>query len=77
MHVVSVEANNRLHLSYDANIPEKRSWNFNIYFGWKHLSAGNKRNMGFYLRYYTGIIPNGQFRNSDGFRYMALSVAYN
>lgn len=77
MHVVSVEASNRLHLSYDANIPEKRSWNFNVYFGWKHLSAGNQRNMGFYLRYYTGIIPNGQFRNSDGFRYIALSVAYN
>jgi len=77
MNILSVEANNRLRFSYDEGIPEKRTWNFNIYFGWKHLSKNSNRNMGFYVRYYNGIIPNGQFRNTDGYRFAAISIVYN
>ncbi|TFH33294.1 MAG: DUF1207 domain-containing protein [Bacteroidia bacterium] len=77
MNVISVEANNRLRFSYDSTIKEKRSWNFNIYFGWKHLTKNSNRNMGFFLRYYNGIIPNGQFRNTGGYQYAAISITYD
>lgn len=77
MQVISVEANNRLQFSYDSDVSEKRSWNFNIYLGWKYLNKDARRNMGFYLRYYNGIIPNGQFRNTGGYQYAAISIIYN
>ncbi len=77
MNIFSLEARNRVKFSYDINLPEERTWNYNFYFGWKHISETARRNIGFYLRYYNGIIPNGQFRNTDGYSYMALSIVYN
>lgn len=77
MQVLSAEVSNRLRFSYDQNIPEKRTWNFNIYFGWKYLTRASRRNIGIFLRYYNGIIPNGQFRNVDGYQYTAISIIYN
>lgn len=77
MQIISFEANNRLRFTYDSNISEKRTWNFNIYLGWKHISGHSARNIGFFLRYYNGIIPNGQFRNTSGYQYLALSIIYN
>jgi hypothetical protein len=77
MQIISVEANNRLRFSYDDDVAEKRTWNFNIYLGWKYLWKDANRNMGFYLRYYNGIIPNGQFRNTGGYQYAAISIVYN
>ncbi len=77
MQVISLEVRNRIKFSYDDAIPEKRTWNYNIYFGYDHISKSRDRNIGFYLRYYSGIIPNGQFRNTDGYRYMALSIVYH
>ncbi|MBE0655007.1 MAG: DUF1207 domain-containing protein [Bacteroidales bacterium] len=76
MNILSVEANNRLKFSYDTNIPEKRTWNFNLYFGWEFLSNNAGRNIGFYVRHYNGIIPHGQFRDTEGFQFTALSVVY-
>jgi len=77
MNIFSAEARNRVKFSYDINLPEERKWNYNVYFGWKHLSDNSRRNIGFYLRYYNGIIPNGQFRNTDGYNFIALSIVYN
>lgn len=77
MNILSLEARNRIKFSYDIPQQEERRWNYNIYFGWKHIAEEARRNIGFYLRYYNGIIPNGQFRNTDGFSYIALSVVYN
>lgn len=77
MQVFSAEIYNRLKFSYDSPIPEARSWNLNLYLGWEHVSGGAGRNIGFYVRYYHGIIPNGQFRNTDGYRYLALSIVYH
>lgn len=77
MQVLSIEANNRLKFSYDLDVPEKRTWNFNIYFGWQHITKPSGRNIGFFIRYYNGIIPNGQFRNVSGYQYAALSILYN
>jgi hypothetical protein len=77
MNVVSLEANNRLKFSYDYGVPEERSWNFNFYLGWKYMTKRAGRNMGFFFRYYAGIIPNGQFRNTDGYRYAAISIVYD
>ncbi len=71
MQVISVEAANRLRFSYEASVPEKRTWNFNAYVGWKHLTKTSGRNIGFFVRYYHGIIPNGQFRNTGGYNYAA------
>ena len=72
-----MEASNRLRFSYDEAVMEKRSWNFNLYFGWKYLAHKSGHNLGFFFRYYAGIIPNGQFRNNGGYRYAALSIVYH
>lgn len=77
MNVLSVEAGNRLRFSYEEAAREERSWNFNLYFGWKYLAHKSGRNLGFFFRYYAGIIPNGQFRNTGGYRYAALSIVYH
>lgn len=77
MNVLSVEAGNRLRFSYDEVASENRSWNINLYFGWKYLAHKSGRNLGFFFRYYAGIIPNGQFRNTGGYRYAALSIVYH
>jgi hypothetical protein len=76
MNVLSVEANNRLKFSYDESIPEKRSWSLNLYAGWKYMAQKSGHNLGFFFRYYAGIIPNGQFRNTGGYRYAGLSLVY-
>ena len=77
MNVLSVEANNRLKFSYDEGVQEKRSWNLNLYLGWQYIAKKSGRNLGFFFRYYTGIIPNGQFRNTGGYRYAGLSIVYH
>ncbi|MBN2632340.1 MAG: DUF1207 domain-containing protein, partial [Bacteroidales bacterium] len=77
MQILSLEANNRLKFSYNSDVPEQRTWNFNIYFGWKHISLHSAPNIGFFIRYYNGIIPNGQFRNTGGYQYLALSIIFN
>jgi hypothetical protein len=77
MNVLSVEANNRLKFSYDEAVPEKRTWNLNLYFGWQYMTGKPGHHLGFFFRYYTGIIPNGQFRNTGGYRYAALSIVYH
>ena len=77
MNVFSAEANNRLKFSYDEAVPEKRSWNINLYIGWKYMARKSGHNLGFFFRYYAGIIPHGQFRNTDGYRYAGLSIIYH
>jgi len=76
MSVLSVEANNRLKFSYDEAIPERRNWNINLYLGWKYITENSGHHLGFFFRYYSGIIPNGQFRNTAGYRYAGLSIVY-
>jgi len=77
MNVISVEASNRLKFSYDEATREERNWNINLYFGWKYMTGKSGHNLGFFFRYYAGIIPNGQFRNTGGYRYAALSIVYH
>ncbi|MDF1575856.1 MAG: DUF1207 domain-containing protein [Bacteroidales bacterium] len=77
MNVLSVEANNRLQFSYDDAVREKRSWNINLYLGWKYLAGNSGHHLGFFFRYYAGIIPYGQFRNTPGYRYAGLSIVYH
>jgi len=77
MNVISVEANNRLKFSYDEAKDETRSWNLNLYAGWKFLAEKSGHQVGFFLRYYAGIIPHGQFRNTGGYRYVGLSIVYH
>ena len=76
MQVISMEIRNRIKFSYDDAIPEERTWNYNIYFGYDHISKSGGGNIGFYLRFYSGIIPNGQFRNTGGYRYISLGLIY-
>ncbi len=77
MNVLSVEANNRLKFSYDEATDETRSWNFNLYAGWKYIAEKTGHQVGFFFRYYAGIIPYGQFRNNGGYRYTGLSIVYH
>jgi hypothetical protein len=77
MNVLSVEASNRLQFSYDEAVEENRNWNINLYLGWKYLAKKSGHNLGFFFRYYAGIIPNGQFRNTGGYRYAGLSIVYH
>jgi hypothetical protein len=75
--VFSAEFRNRAKFSYVYNIPETRSWNCNIYLGWMHTVNSHGKNIGFFLRYYSGIIPYGQMRNTGGFRFTGFSLVYN
>jgi hypothetical protein len=74
MQVFSMEVRNRTRLSYDINIPEVRTWNYNIYLGWIYKSNRNGKNAGLFLRYYNGIIPNGQLRNTGGYQFLGMSI---
>lgn len=74
MQVFSMEVRNRTQLSYDIDIPEKRTWNYNIYLGWIYQSNRNWKNAGVFLRYYNGIIPHGQLRNTGGFQFFGISL---
>jgi len=77
MNILSVEANNRLKFSYDEAIEETRAWNINLYLGWKYISENSLHHIGFFFRYYAGIVPYGQFRNTGGYRYAGLSIVYH
>ncbi|MCF6184172.1 MAG: DUF1207 domain-containing protein [Bacteroidales bacterium] len=76
VNIFSVQVNNRIQFSYEPNIPEKRIWSYNLYFGWKYkISDKAFRNVGFFLRYYRGLNPHGQFRNIGDYRFTGLSIA--
>ncbi len=75
INILSAEVRNRAKLSYDPSIPETRAWNYNVYFGWM-LQTNNHKNPGLFLRYYSGIIPHGQFRNTGQFRFIGVSLVY-
>ena len=77
MNIISVETNNRLKFSFDEAVKETRSWNINLYLGWKYISQKSGHNVGFFFRYYAGIMPYGQFRNTGGYRYAGLSIVYH
>ncbi len=76
MQIFSMEIRNRTRFSYDANIPEARTWNYNLYFGWTYQSNKNGKNAGVFLRYYNGIIPHGQLRNTNGFQFFGISIIF-
>ena len=69
----SIELRNRIKYGYEADDPERRTWNINAYFGWEYQSD-SYRKVGGYLRAYYGINPHGQFRNIDNFYFIGLSL---
>ncbi len=75
-NILTVEARNRTRFSYDVNIQEQRTWNFNVYFGWLYTNTKSERKPGLFFRYYNGIIPHGQLRNTDEFHFVGLSIVY-
>jgi len=75
-NILAVEARNRTRFSYDVNVLEQRTWNFNVYFGWLYSNTKRGRKPGLFFRYYNGIIPHGQLRNTDGFHFIGLSIVY-
>jgi hypothetical protein len=76
MNIFSLEARNRTQFSYEAGIPEQRTWNYNIYFGWLYNNIKSQRKPGLFFRYYNGIIPHGQLRNTGGYHFIGLSLVY-
>ncbi len=75
VNIFSAEINNRIQLSYNYAVPEKRVWSYNLYFGWEYkISDKAFRNVGFFLRHYGGLNPYGQFRNENNFRFTGLSI---
>ena len=75
-NIISLEASNRVKFSYTEDIEETRAWNYNLYFGWMY-KVSNKpfRNIGFFIRHYQGINPHGQFRDTENFKFTALSIS--
>ena len=69
----SIEVRNRIKYGYEADNPERRTWNINAYFGWEYQSNSDRK-VGGYLRTYYGINPNGQFRDIDNFYFIGLSL---
>lgn len=76
VNIFSVEAKNSIRFSYDENTPDTRAWSYNFYFGWIYKKSNKPfRNVGFFIRHYSGTNPHGQFRNSGGFKYTAFSIS--
>lgn len=71
--VNSIEIRNRIKYGYEADDPERRTWNVNAYFGWVY-NVDSYRRVGGFLRLYYGINPHGQFRNIDNFYFIGLSL---
>ncbi|MFC2125354.1 hypothetical protein ACFLU5_11115 [Bacteroidota bacterium] len=85
-NVFSLEIRNRLRYGYpkfrfednewvSEDVVEKRTWNLNLYFGWRIMNTDILDNhLGFGLRYYRGINPHGQFRNMDDYQFIGMSL---
>lgn len=71
--ISSVEVRNRIKYGYEADNPERRTWNINAYIGWEYQSKSDRK-VGGYLRTYYGINPHGQFRDIDNFYFIGLSL---
>ncbi len=74
-NIISGEISNRPKFSYDSALPETRTWSYNLYLGWEYkISDLHFRNVGFFLRYYSGLNSHGQFRNESGYNFTGFSV---
>lgn len=61
-----IEARNRIRFAYFIPDPEQRVWGLNTTLGWyRPLEGARGRRIGFYLRFYAGQMPYGQFREAD------------
>jgi hypothetical protein len=76
MQEISVEARNRVKFAYDYESQEERLWSVNLYLGYRHLLKNRKSSLGFYVRYYYGINPHGQMRNTADFQSIGYSIVY-
>ncbi|MEG1615846.1 MAG: DUF1207 domain-containing protein [Bacteroidales bacterium] len=61
---------------YTTRSKHTRSWNYNLYFGWKIRPKFTwyTNSVGFYLNAYYGIVPYGQFRNTPGYSYLGFCI---
>ena len=75
-NIFSMEIRNRTRFTYDYAIEEVRRWNYNMYFGWQYNKPKTFMKPGLFFRYYSGIMPYGQMRNTDGFHFIGLSLVY-
>ncbi|MDA3911473.1 MAG: DUF1207 domain-containing protein [Bacteroidales bacterium] len=76
MQEISVEARNRVKFAYDYESQEERLWSVNVYLGYRHLLKNQKSSLGFYVRYYYGVNPHGQMRNTADFQSIGYSIVY-
>lgn len=73
--IISLQVQNRIRFNYENPAQEKRVWSINAYFGWVHkISDLPFNNIGFFIRYYHGINPHGQFRNIDNFNFSGIGI---
>lgn len=61
---------------FTPNREDKRTYNFNIYYGWQCYPKSTRfmNSVGFYAHFYQGIVPYGQFRNINNYTYFGISV---
>lgn len=71
--IFSLELRNREKFAYTLEEESFKTWNIQGYLGWKY-HANNYKNVGLYLKYYHGINPHGQFRNTENYKFIGLSV---
>ena len=52
--------------AYETQGKEDRVWCYNAYLGYDYTPRNSKniKSVGHYLRYYNGVTPHGQFRNT-------------
>lgn len=76
MRVFSVEARNRVKFAYSALESEERAWSINAYLGYQYVIPERSHSLGLFFRYYYGVNPHGQMRNTDDFQAFGLSLIY-
>lgn len=75
-NIISLQVQNRIRFNYENPAQEKRVWSINAYFGWIFkISDLPFNNIGFFIRYYYGLNPHGQFRNSNNFSFSGIGIA--
>jgi len=72
----STELRNRTVLSYDSSVPETRQWSVNAVAGWRIMPKKTQlHTLLIYGRYYKGVNPHGQFRNTADFSTFSFGLA--
>lgn len=73
---VSAELQRNIKFGYTSDNPEKKSFSLNSYAGILLPVLYSQRALSVHFRYYRGVMPYGQFRDTDGFSLYGFGISF-